>query len=1020
MAMIAPGGDDLSPRGHRAAVFDRISLGALYALLMWAPLAFGAHKGWPLAITELLALLAFSTWVLGMLVRERIEWRRTSLDLPLALLVTFVLLQLVLSNRALVSWALGPPAISGVGRVDLPTPLFTLGTVSPAQTTRSLFLLLTYAAVYILIVNLIRRRRQLDRLLRLLLVLGAVLALGGLLGYMAGDPWFVWWQPRPAAARVVATFVNPDHFGAWLAMLVCLGLGYIAARRRRTRVRFSPLDLLEREAREEVVRRYLPAVGVVLTVLALVFTLSRGAVLSLLLALGILLFVFGRVGLARWSLVAIGALMLTTLGYAAWIGLEPLVARVTGGEYINRLAQWTATIPMLPAFPAFGVGLGAYKDIFFRYQPAALGPGKIYFPYAHNDLLQLVVELGLVGSAIVLFAMWRATRDLMLAHLVGGAACPASGVRGEPARPRHPYRIGIASGAVAAALALLFQSTFDFSARIPAVGILGAACVAIATVSLHTRFGPSGETPLVPVRAFAVRSRSAAALIVVVGVGSLALLVSLVRPALVEQRLSVVPTRDEIKLEPGKLAMALARADAALAINPSDPVALDIRGNLHFDAAMAAWHRGLASSGAALAPPDQAREAVRHLELAIRDLEVALSLIPTEPSLHERLAWAYGSLAAIDASREAHGLSQAVAHLQRAIALAPEDPFMYHSLAALTTVKPQSLMEVGLAAARGATGRDPDLVRVIVDRFQPLGLTDSQWAAIVPDNSLERLQLATVLEAKGLLAPARFVYRQALVIAPASEQPFYRWMLATLLLRQGDDRGAAADLAPALEADPDNPELHLMRARILARRGDPGALAAHRIAIAKAEARSTLGAGDGLPFRLEAPRARALALERLEERSRLPLLKYRRAYARYLNDRRIWDQALEEWEAIVTQSPADADAQFSKGVALEGLAQRDRALEAYRKAVSLDGNDTRFRLRLAQTLWVRDQYYQAIEQWRTVAAMDPKNVDARLALGAAYLRVGEPVEAFREYKRVLTIAPDHPEARQALARMGTR
>src|SRR5438309_1832812 len=908
MAMIAPGGDDLSPRGHRAAVFDRISLGALYALLMWAPLAFGAHKGWPLAITELLALLAFSTWVLGMLVRQRIEWRRTSLDLPLALLVTFVLLQLVLSNRALVSWALGPPAISGVGRVDLPTPLFTLGTVSPAQTTRSLFLLLTYAAVYILIVNLIRRRRQLDRLLRLLLVLGAVLALGGLLGYMAGDPWFVWWQPRPAAARVVATFVNPDHFGAWLAMLVCLGLGYIAARRRRTRVRFSPLDLLEREAREEVVRRYLPAVGVVLTVLALVFTLSRGAVLSLLLALVILLFVFGRVGLARWSLVAVGALMLTTLGYAAWIGLEPLVARVTGGEYINRLAQWTATIPMLPAFPAFGVGLGAYKDIFFRYQPAALGPGKIYFPYAHNDLLQLVVELGLVGSAIVLFAMWRATRDLMLAHLVGGAACPASGVRGEPARPRHPYRIGIASGAAA----------------------------------------------------------------------------------------------------------------AALAINPSDPVALDIRGNLHFDAAMAAWHRGLASSGAALAPPDQTREAVRHLELAIRDLEVALSLIPTEPSLHERLAWAYGSLAAIDASREAHGLSQAVAHLQRAIALAPEDPFMYHSLAALTTVKPQSLMEVGLAAARGATGRDPDLVRAIVDRFQPLGLTDSQWAAIVPDNSLERLQLAIVLEAKGLLAPARFVYRQALVIAPASEQPFYRWMLATLLLRQGDDRGAAAELAPALEADPDNPELHLMHARILARRGDPEALAAYRIAIVKAEARSTLGARDGLPFRLEAARARALALERLEEDSRLRLLKYRRAYARYLNERKIWDQALEEWEAIVTQSPADAEAQFSKGVALEGLAQRDRALEAYRKAVSLDGNDTRFRLRLAQTLWVRDQYYQAIEQWRTVAAMDPENVDARLALGAAYLRVGEPVEAFREYKRVLTIAPDHPEARQALARMGTR
>src|SRR5207244_7059784 len=176
----------------------------------------------------------------------------------------------------------------------------------------------------------------------------------------------------------------------------------------------------------------------------------------------------------------------TTLGYAAWIGLEPLVARVTGGEYINRLAQWTATIPMLPAFPAFGVGLGAYKDIFFRYQPAALGPGKIYFPYAHNDLLQLVVELGLVGGVLVLFAMWRAGRDLAVAHLLRAGQCPASGARGEPARPTHPYRIGIASGALAGALALVFHSTFDFSARLPAVGILGAACVALPTLSLHT------------------------------------------------------------------------------------------------------------------------------------------------------------------------------------------------------------------------------------------------------------------------------------------------------------------------------------------------------------------------------------------------------------------------------------------------------------------------------------------------------------------------------------------------------
>src|SRR5204863_323339 len=134
---IEPGGAETGPRGHRSLVLHRISIGGLYALLVWAPLAFGAHEGRPLAIPESLALL----------------------------------------------------------------------------------------------------------------------------GYMGGGSSLVWLWERPKQDRVAATFVNPDHFAAWLAMLVCLGLGYLGARKRR-RGRFSPLDLLEREARERLLRRYIPALGV--------------------------------------------------------------------------------------------------------------------------------------------------------------------------------------------------------------------------------------------------------------------------------------------------------------------------------------------------------------------------------------------------------------------------------------------------------------------------------------------------------------------------------------------------------------------------------------------------------------------------------------------------------------------------------------------------------------------------------------------------------------------------------------
>jgi len=53
-----------------------------------------------------LVLLALLLWVVGMLVERRLEWRCSALDLPLALLVTLVLVQLALGNRPLATWAL--------------------------------------------------------------------------------------------------------------------------------------------------------------------------------------------------------------------------------------------------------------------------------------------------------------------------------------------------------------------------------------------------------------------------------------------------------------------------------------------------------------------------------------------------------------------------------------------------------------------------------------------------------------------------------------------------------------------------------------------------------------------------------------------------------------------------------------------------------------------------------------------------------------------------------------------------
>src|SRR5262249_57373192 len=108
---------------------------------------------------------------------------------------------------------------------------------------------------------------------------------------------------------------------------------------------------------------------------------------------------------------------------AAGIGLEPLLARVRHGEYASRWIILVTTLPMVASFPVLGVGLGAYGDIYGRYQPAALQPGKLQTWTVHNDFVQLTVELGLIGAAIVLLMLWRVRQGFSRAPPPRPAGC---------------------------------------------------------------------------------------------------------------------------------------------------------------------------------------------------------------------------------------------------------------------------------------------------------------------------------------------------------------------------------------------------------------------------------------------------------------------------------------------------------------------------------------------------------------------------------------------------------------------
>jgi hypothetical protein len=115
-------------------------------------------------------------------------------------------------------------------------------------------------------------------------------------------------------------------------------------------------------------------------------------------------------GASAWPayIAAAGALVAAT-----WYGLTPLAERLlsTSGEE-GRLIVFGVMLTEFPlAWWIHGVGLGGFEAVFKQFQPAELGR---WYDYAHNDLLQWLVETGLPGLLLLGAVAWKLIRRFNL------------------------------------------------------------------------------------------------------------------------------------------------------------------------------------------------------------------------------------------------------------------------------------------------------------------------------------------------------------------------------------------------------------------------------------------------------------------------------------------------------------------------------------------------------------------------------------------------------------------------------
>lgn len=226
-----------------------------------------------------------------------------------------------------------------------------------------------------------------------LLAIGFVEAVFGVIQLSAGDP----------NAQVSGTYTNRDHFSGMLEMLLPLAVMFGWAILRKRRENFE-------QSIWPAIRVCIVWATAALFLIAIIYSLSRMgffvALCSLVVATALS---FGpRIPSKNFRTISLTALAVGSLALFIFLPPDQLVARFadmsSSGKITadTRLYFWRETLSLIDEFRWFGCGLGGFESNFLKYQGIVNG---FRVEMAHNDYLQYLAELGVVGFSILMAAI---------------------------------------------------------------------------------------------------------------------------------------------------------------------------------------------------------------------------------------------------------------------------------------------------------------------------------------------------------------------------------------------------------------------------------------------------------------------------------------------------------------------------------------------------------------------------------------------------------------------------------------
>jgi O-antigen ligase len=288
-----------------------------------------------------------------------------------------------------------------------------------------------------------------------LIIIATLEAIVGLVQVSAGWP----------NTEATGTYTNRDHFSGMLEMVLPIAAicGWSILQRRRHHFESSI---------GPVFQICLVWSAAVFILVAILYSLSRMGffVAIVTLCLVAALSVGPRIPSENMRLLAVTAAALGLLALFIFLPPDQLLARMADLSASGKLSTdtriylWKETLSVINEFRWFGCGLGGFEPAFLKYQGTANG---FRVEMAHNDYLQYLAELGIIGFAI-------------LSTAIAGVLLPV--LRGM-LRPDNEDRRLLLVACFGSVAAIALHSIVDFNLYIPANAMTLAWIAGVASVN---------------------------------------------------------------------------------------------------------------------------------------------------------------------------------------------------------------------------------------------------------------------------------------------------------------------------------------------------------------------------------------------------------------------------------------------------------------------------------------------------------------------------------------------------------